>query len=785
MNSMFDRLWALVGELKRRHVYRVAAVYGVTAFVVLQVADMVFPALLLPDWAFRLLVALAILGFPLALILAWAFDLTPDGLERSRPAATPTQEATVTPRRRWHARAVALVLGAVGVGVAASFGLLRARQDPPVSEVDPGVLAVLPFRVAGAEPTLAYLREGMVDLMAAKLIGDVGPRALDPRFTLSAWRRTVDANRDEDLAPEPALRFAERLGAGQLMLGEVVSAPGQVAISVVVREVPGGRERYRLSRTSRADNLLDLVDGLVAEVLAYEAGRVVRPARSLTTSLPAMRAYLTGVAAYRRGAYEEAVEHHEIALAADSAFALAALAQVTAAWWGGPADERFERVLARAWDLRARLGPRERASLLVYSGPGYPRPPTTAEILAVSQRVVQIAQDQPEAWFEFGDALFHADGVMRGSDPWPRAAQAFERAIELDPDFVAPIAHLLELVSARGDTAGVRRASKLYLARDSTGDIAYYLRWRAAAALEDTIALSALRDRVEDAPTSSLARLVAIAQVDGIGLDDAERAAAVLSARRASDRGPPPELVQQLLALALNRGRPDEAVELLGDLGRRGDPTAGLQAAISHALYWDGDRATAAAAADELDRVILGDAPAVDTDTRSNAACALEQWRLHRGASHGAAAVIRELRRSGKTIHTFCADLLEVMGNRGRSGADAVQILERMDSLLWDATPSFAKWGQPVLPAYANLALAREFAARGDLDRALIAVRRRPYNWTITPFYLSSYLREEAWLAMEVGDEANARKALAHLELLRPGAGRMLTETRGTPPTPR
>lgn len=781
MNSILAKLRALVGELKRRHVYHVAAVYGVTAFVVLQVADMVFPALLLPDWAFRLLVALTILGFPLALILAWAFDLTPQGLERSGPVNTPAPEdGGPSPRSSSPARAVALLLAAAVVGVAVAYGLLRSRQDPPAPDVDPGVLAVLPFRVTGAEPSLAYLREGIVDLMAAKLIGDVGPRAVDPRSTLSAWRRSVDADGEEDLAPEPALRLAQRLGAGQLMLGEVVSAPGQVAISVVIREVPGGRERHRLSRKSPADSLLVLVDELVAELLAHEAGGV-RPIPSSTRSLPAMRAYLAGVAAYRRGAYKEAVEQHEVALAVDSTFALAALAQVMATWWGGPADERFERVLARAWDLRDRLGPREQASLLVYSGPAYPRPPTTAEILAASQRVVEIAPDQPEAWFELGDALFHARGVIRSGDPWPRAAQAFERAVQLDPDFVAPLAHLLELFSATSDTAGVRRARDLYLARDSTGEISHYVRWRAALALQDGIALRALRDRVGDAPTSSLARLVAIAQVDGIGLDDAERAAAVLRARRARDPGPPPELVQQLLALALNRGRPDEAVELLGDLGRRRDPTIGLQAAILHALYWDGDPATAATAADELERAVR----AGDADTRSDAVCALEQWRVHRGASRDATGAIRELRRSDNAGHTFCADLLEVMGERGRAGADAVRVLERMDSLLWDATPSFAKWGRPGLPPYANLAVAREFAVRGDLNRALIAVRRRPYNWTLTPFYLSSYLREEARLAMEVGDEAGAQQALAHLELLQPGAGRMLTRTRGIPSAPR
>lgn len=75
------------GELKRRNVYRVAAMYAVVAWVLLQVADVTFPIFQIPDWSYRLVVWLLLLGFPPALILAWIFDLTPRGIVRT-PASS-------------------------------------------------------------------------------------------------------------------------------------------------------------------------------------------------------------------------------------------------------------------------------------------------------------------------------------------------------------------------------------------------------------------------------------------------------------------------------------------------------------------------------------------------------------------------------------------------------------------------------------------------------------------------------------------------------------------------
>ena len=114
---LYQRFFA---ELKRRKVFRVMAVYGGVAFVILQVADIALPGLGLPEWTMTFILLLTLLGFPLAIVLAWAFEMTPDGVKRTDPAATGELEAIASQPRgvRWPAGLLALL----GVALLAGGG---------------------------------------------------------------------------------------------------------------------------------------------------------------------------------------------------------------------------------------------------------------------------------------------------------------------------------------------------------------------------------------------------------------------------------------------------------------------------------------------------------------------------------------------------------------------------------------------------------------------------------------------------------------------------------------
>src|SRR6266516_4655359 len=128
-------------ELKRRKVYKVAIAYGVVAWLLMQVASQIFPFFEIPNWGVRLVVLLLVIGFPVAVILAWAFELTPEGIKRA-------ESADELPKKSTRSRAwiyVVVVAGAISVSLF-FFGRYTATSKQGGSiEVPAKSIAVLPF----------------------------------------------------------------------------------------------------------------------------------------------------------------------------------------------------------------------------------------------------------------------------------------------------------------------------------------------------------------------------------------------------------------------------------------------------------------------------------------------------------------------------------------------------------------------------------------------------------------------------------------------------------------
>src|SRR5205807_2882992 len=124
-------------ELKRRNVYKVAIAYGVVAWLLIQIATQVFPFLEIPTWAVRLVVLLLIIGFPVALILAWAFELTPEGIKRT-DEVPPGQSHRRSTSRKLDFAIIGVLILVIGLLI---FDRIR-KQSAPAAEKS---IAVLPF----------------------------------------------------------------------------------------------------------------------------------------------------------------------------------------------------------------------------------------------------------------------------------------------------------------------------------------------------------------------------------------------------------------------------------------------------------------------------------------------------------------------------------------------------------------------------------------------------------------------------------------------------------------
>jgi hypothetical protein len=156
-------------ELKRRNVYKVAVAYAIVAWLLIQVATQVFPFFEIPNWAVRLVVLLLILGFPIALFLAWAFEITPEGIKRAEDVS-PQQSITKHTGRKliW----TTVVLAAIATGLLA-FQLLRPKSAASAGASTTATtasgalpeksIAVLPFENLSRDPDNAFFTDGVQD----------------------------------------------------------------------------------------------------------------------------------------------------------------------------------------------------------------------------------------------------------------------------------------------------------------------------------------------------------------------------------------------------------------------------------------------------------------------------------------------------------------------------------------------------------------------------------------------------------------------------------------------
>ncbi|MGE0352547.1 MAG: BTAD domain-containing putative transcriptional regulator [Gemmatimonadales bacterium] len=703
--------------------------------------------------------------------LTGSFPIAPE------PARASIQPGLPSRRRRWPLALTAVVAGVMAI---VALGYRRGAGLRPASGA--GEVAILPFRVAGADPSLAYLREGMIDLLAAKLTGEEGRlKATDPRIVINAYRRATGDS--TDIGPDESRRLAAGLGAGRVLLGGVVGRASRLMLQAAVYDVAGGEVRARGSAEGSMDSLPELVDELAAELLAGElAGSGTSLPVLKGTALPAVRAYLEGEQAYRAGRYAVAYARYLEAVGSDSTFGPAAVGLAAAGIWYPTAEGERQRGLRLAWAVRERLGTADRVLFEALAGPRYPAVSPWRERLEAWERATIVAAGRPEAWYEYGDILMHRGPLLGIAGSAELAQRAFARAVALDSSFAPPLSHLFDLAAASADTLAMKADAALFLARDSASDLADYIRWRRAAMGDDPRLLAAIRRRMPVMSDASLSRIIGASQLDGMKLDDAVLAARILASRPLR-RDQQAETDAYLMELALNRGRPKEAAALVAAMANRSPgEDAQLAAHIFNALYADGDSAAGSATADRF-RVYLRAAPPSSGEPRALhlwKACAAAQWGVWHGDTTAVARTILELRRPGTALPWWapanfevCASILDAAIATLLRRPDARDLVARLDSLTLTGPDVDVR--DP-----ATVALARLWARLGEPARALDAIRRRQYHHRTGLPYLATRLRQEGEWALATGDTTAARLAWRHFLVLyaeADGPGRRLGDS--------
>jgi TolB-like protein len=218
-----SRLGRLTHELKRRRVYRVAVAYAVVAFVIWQGAEIAFPALHLPDWALTLVVVLTIVGFPIAVVLAWAFDITPEGVKR-------TQSETA------------------------------AVERPAVPSVDVPAerksIVVLPFDNMSPDPADAYLSDGLTEEIITGL-SCCGPLRVISRNSARALKGTEKDTRT----------IARELDVQYVLEGSVRKAGNDLRITAQLIDGRTDEHLWSERYSGRLDDVFDMQERLSCSIV--------------------------------------------------------------------------------------------------------------------------------------------------------------------------------------------------------------------------------------------------------------------------------------------------------------------------------------------------------------------------------------------------------------------------------------------------------------------------------------------------------------------------------------
>jgi TolB-like protein/Flp pilus assembly protein TadD len=444
-------------ELKRRNVYKVAVAYAVVSWLIIQIATQVFPFFEIPNWAVRLVVILLILGFPIALVLSWAFEITPEGIKRESDVS-PKESITAHTGRKLIVSTVILAVLAAGlfafqmlrprvniVGEAGSFppkqdgklpvspiteSLGAARPSTPSSEapVSDKSIAVLPFDNLSDDKANAYFAEGIQDEILTRL-SKIAALKVISRTSTQKYKS----------APDNLREVGKQLGVANVLEGSVQKIANAVHINVQLVRAATDEHVWAESYNRKLDDVFG-VEGEVASTIAQQLKTTLTGAEEKavtdkpTQNTAAYDAYLRGLAIehtlYSTEAYQQAGREYAEAVQLDPKFALAwaRLAVVRSFLYFNAVDVNTNSAGAvkEATDRAMALAPEAGESWIAQGAYRY-----------------RISRDFPGAITAYKEAqtrlpnnsylLQNLAYVQRRLGLWQEAERTFKKALELDP----------------------------------------------------------------------------------------------------------------------------------------------------------------------------------------------------------------------------------------------------------------------------------------------------------------------------------------------------------------
>lgn len=313
---------AFFAELKRRRVGKVAIAYGAVAWGVTEGASVVLPALYVPEWAMTAIVIFLLVGFPIAMVLAWVFDVGTDGIQRTEPLADAAPRMQIQMRAAY---GLAVLVAMAGLGyLLYERGVGRAQAGEPHSSI-----AVLPFTNLSGDPAKDYFSDGMSEELL-NLLARVPGLQVAARTSAFAYKgRNVDIR-----------EVGRELGVETVLEGSVRQAGDQVRITAQLIDAESGfhlwsetYDRELKDIFAVQDEIAQAIVGRLKIQLAPEEQKLAQRDKAPTQDVEAYEQYLQGRAIWKRRGEQNirsAIDLYQSALGRDPAFARAHAALASA-----------------------------------------------------------------------------------------------------------------------------------------------------------------------------------------------------------------------------------------------------------------------------------------------------------------------------------------------------------------------------------------------------------------------------------------------------------------------
>lgn len=451
-------------ELTRRNIFRVAAAYVIVGWIVLQVVSVLMPALHLPDWMPSVAFTILLIGFPLALFLAWAFELTPEGV---RAASSAGEETTTTGLRRTE-------LALVGVAILLVAGtLLWSRNDMTGTVIDAEgneaarfSVAVLPLNNLSDEGELTWIADGLSEDITTQLASTVNLNVA-ARNSAFAWKGTSPDIRE----------VGEDLGVRFVLEGSLRKIGDSVRLTAQLIESASGAHVWTDRYDHRLDDLAHMQDTLVNVVSAdvygaiydYEIAEIANlPPEEMTTKELATYAFELAINRFSPDLLDQGIKLANLALERDPGNVKAhTVLAVTFAWawaYGVEGSKGFDVLADKHARAAYESAPHDFFILssmpAIHMALGKPE-----ECMPYADRVVELFPRQPEAW----SAAFHCHTFAAEYEAAAKDLAMWRTLSGTRPlGYSLILGYITEYHLGLGDYAEAEKAARVAVAYDRT-----------------------------------------------------------------------------------------------------------------------------------------------------------------------------------------------------------------------------------------------------------------------------------------------------------------------------